>query len=241
MTTSGVTITEMNLASIGAAAMRKITLAKGQVPDIEDTANYTEALNNLVAELMTMGMPLWALKTAVVPMTAGVQDYVIGVGKPINLTMPTRIMQAWSEQIVGGSRQELNPTADQDFNRLPLNSGSIGVPSQYNYLPNINYGTLRIWPAPNATTASSRTLSIRYLADFDQFVNSTDTPYFPRVFNSTLIYGVAVALAPEFGVPLNDRGMLEKEYQSHLEIAMDSTTENASFYFQPDTRYYNWR
>jgi hypothetical protein len=232
MSTSGVTITEMNSSSIVAAAMRKIVLAKGQAPDAEDLVNGKEALNNLVAELMTLGMPLWALRTTTITMVADQSSYTL-----VN-PFPLRIQQAWSTISDGTSKQELNPTANYDFNLLPTATVTSGVPSQFTYQPNINYGTLQIWPAPSTAVVADRTLYIRYLAPFDQFVNANDTPFFPREWNNTLIYGLAHLLAPEFGVPLNDRGMLEKQYDKHLEVALGSTPEQASIYFQPDRRDY---
>jgi hypothetical protein len=228
----------MNRDSLVAAAMRKIVLAKGQEPDSEDLANATEALNNLVAELMTMGMPLWAMKTAEVTMVEAQSSYTLGVGLAVDMAFPLRITQAWTTLLSGESKQELNPTADYDFNLLPTASLVTSVPAQFTYQPVINYGILRIWPAPSAAVVADRTLSIRYLAPFETFVGATDTPYFPREWNNTIIYGLAHLLAPEYGVPLNDRGALEKQYEKHLETALGAGPEQASIYFQPDRRDY---
>lgn len=241
MATSGTTIIEMNRDSIIKAAMRKIAaLAKGQVPDTEDLANGTEALNNLVMEFQTMGMPLWAETFTTIPMTAGVGTYNIGVGQTVNIAFPLKVIEAWTSINTGGSKQILNPMSLYDFNLLPTTSGTVSVPSQYTYHPKINFGTLHIWPAPDTTTVSQRTLTIRYASAFQGFVSASDTPYFPQEWNNALIYGLAALLAPEYGVPLNDRGMLEKEAQKHLDNALDFGYENASIQFQPDRFMYPW-
>lgn len=225
MATSGVTTTQLTRDSIIAAAMRKCqALAKGQSPDAEDLLNGNEALNNLVAEFMTMGMPLWAKATYAVPLVADQNEYVL------TTPFPLRIIQAWIT--TGSSRQDLMPTADYDMNMMPEDSS--GVPNQYSYQPKINTGTLTLWPTPDATTVADYTLSIRYFAPFDTFVNATDTPYFPREWNNALTYGLAALIADEYGVPLNDKGMLEKQAQKHLEIALDAGDEPTSFYIQPD-------
>lgn len=229
MTTSGVTTTELNRNSIIAAALRKVgALAKGQTPDTEDYTNGTEALNNLIAEFMTLGMPLWARKEYTVPMVAATSKYTL------TSPFPLRVYQAWTEVTSGGARQELQIKTIYDFNLLPLNSGSSGVPSQFMYQPFINYGELNIWPVPDATTVSTRSLKINYLAPFDTFVSSTDTPYFPREWNNALIYGLTSLLAPEYGMPLQDRASLSKEAAAHLELALDSSWETGSSFLMPE-------
>ncbi len=224
MATSGVTTTELSRDSIIAGAMRKCAaLAKGQSPDAEDLLNNTEALNNLVAEFMTLGMPLWAKRTYTVPMVADQNEYTL------TAPFPLKIIQAWVT--AGSSRQDLVETADYDINMLPEDSS--GVPSQYSYQPQINQGTLTLWPTPDATTVADYSLSIRYFAPFDTFVSAGDTPFFPREWNNALVYGLAVLLAPEYGVPIQDRGMLEKQADKHLSIALDAGNEQASIFLQP--------
>ena len=236
MTTSGQTIIEMSSSTIVSAALRKIgALALGQSPSTTETTNAMEALNNLVAEFQTMGMPLWARLQYLVPMTAN-SSYNIGVGKTVNTPFPLKILQAWTTPVGGGSIQELWPNAIDNFNRLPTTPNT-GTPSQYNYQPFINYGVLRVWPTPDSVTIANRSLYISYMAPFEGFVSAADTPYFPREWNNALIYGLSNLLAPEYGLPLNDRGMLEKEAQKHLDIALDFGLENASLTFQPRENY----
>lgn len=239
MTTSGQTIIEMNRDSICAAALRKIgAIALGQTPSATEVTNASEALNNLVAEFQTLGMPLWARKDSTVTMTASVSSYTIGVGQTVNIPFPLKILQAWTVATSGGAIQELWPNPIDTFNRLPT-ANATGTPSQYNYQPFINYGVLRIWPQPDATTVADRTLHISYMYPFEGFTAAANTPYFPREWNNALIYGLTDLLAPEYGVPLNDRGMFKKEAKDHLETALDFGMENASLTFSPQESYYN--
>lgn len=239
MTTSGVTITQMSRDSIVKAAMRKIgALAQGQTPSTEDYTNGTEALNNLVAEFQTLGMPLWAKKELDIAFIANIRTYTIGVGQTINTAFPLKVLQAWTSLTSGtGSRQQLEPRSVYDYNILPSDSTTSGSPSTYEYQPFINYGVLKVWPTPDATTASTKTLTISYMAPFEDFISSADTPYFPKEWNNALIYGVAALLAPEWGMPIQDRSLLMKEADMHKETALDFGMEEASLYFQPTE---NW-
>ena len=234
MTTSGITNIEMNRATIVAAALRKIgAIALGQTPAATEITNATEALNNLVAEFQTLGMPLWSEKQLVIPMIASQRQYIIGVGLAVNSAFPLKVLQAWTLDNAGGSRQELFPNSIDVYNRLPQNTASTGFPSQYMYQPKINFGELNLWPTPDATTVSSKTLTIQYIAPFDVFNADANTPYFPREWNNALVYGLAALLAPEYGVPLNDRGFLNKEAIEHREMALDFGLEYASITFAP--------
>jgi hypothetical protein len=239
MTTSGTTTTQLSRDSIVKAAMRKLgALASGQTPTTEDYTNGTEALNNLVAEFQTMGMPLWAKKSYDITMVSGQRTYTLGIGQTINTAFPLKVLQAWTRLTTGSSsRQELTSKSVYDYNLLPIDASSSGSPSSFMYQPFINYGVLSLWPAPDSTTASTKTLTISYMAPFEDFVSSADTPYFPKEWNNALIYGLAALLAPEYGVPIMDRGALNKEADKHLENALDFGLEEASLYFQPSERF----
>jgi len=238
MTTSGQTIIEMNRDSICAAALRKIgAIALGQTATATEVTNASEALNNLVAEFQTLGMPLWARKDSTITMAAQT-SYTIGVGEAVDMPFPLKILQAWTVATAGGSIQEIWPNAIDVFNRLPT-ANSSGIPSQYNYQPFINYGVLRLWPQPDTTTIANRTLHISYLAPFEGFTAANNTPYFPREWNNALIYGLVDLLAPEYGIPPTDRLLFKKEAKDHLETALDFGMENASLTFSPREDYAN--
>jgi hypothetical protein len=165
-------------------------------------------------------------------MVAGQQQYVLGVGQVVDIPFPLKILQAWTVPNGGGGKQELWPNAIDVFNRLPTTNAT-GTPSQFVYQPFINFGWLNLWPIPDATTVANRTLTISYMSPFEIFSGSTDTPYFPREWNNALIYGLVDLLAPEYGVPLNDRGMYKKEAETHLNTALDFGLEHASLRFMP--------
>ena len=150
MTTSGTTIIEMSRDTIVAAALRKIgALALGQAASATETTNASEALNNLVFEFQTLGMPLWARKKYTIPMVAGQFQYLIGVGQANNTPFPLKVLEAWTVPTAGGSIQELWPNAIDVYNRLPTGT-TTGIPSQFMYQPRINVGEFNVWPAPDA-------------------------------------------------------------------------------------------
>jgi hypothetical protein len=117
-----------------------------------------------------------------------------------------------------------------------LNTESTGVPTSYTYQPKINLGVLSLWPLPDSTSATAYTLQLTYQRPFEGFSAAGETPDFPQEWQNALIYNLAVSLAPEFGVPLEDRKLLMQEAEKHLNNALQGSAEEASFYFQIDRR-----
>lgn len=228
MTTSNQTIYELSRNSIISAAMRKIgALATGQTPDTEALANGQEALNALIAEFQTFGLPLWKRAQYSLTLTTGQNSYTMGIGQAVATPFPLKMQSVLLRQ-TGGSAQEVFAVARPEFNLL--NTSSSGKPVQYTYQPFINYGVLKLWPSPDAAYV----LELTYHTAAEGFTAASETPDFPQEWQNALIYGLAVALAPEYGVPLNDRQFLAKEAERHLDTAKDYGFENAPIFFQVD-------
>ena len=226
----GRTVYQLTANNIIKAAMRKIgALAKGQEPDTEDYTNGRMALNSLVAEYQTYGMPLWKRTELSLTLTTGQSTYVFGVGQAVNTPFPLKVYNIVLRQ-TGGSAQDVLVTARQDFNLL--NTSSTGKPTQYTYQPLINAGELRVWPKPD----QAYTLEITLQAPVYGFL-ADEEMNFPQEWQNALIYGLAVLLAPEFGVPLEDRRDLRKEAEFHLDVAKDFDYENAPVFLQVERRH----
>jgi hypothetical protein len=231
MTTSADTTYELTRNTIIEAAMRKCArLAKGQSADSTDLANGMEALNAIIAEFQKVhGMPLWARKDYSVTLVASQRDYTLGSGQAIDTPFPLKMEGVYLETISGGAMRELLPVAYKDF-RL-LNTESTGTPVNYSYTPKINYGVLSIWPLPTSTDVSAYTLQLTYQRPFEGFTAAGETPDFPQEWQNAMIYALAVSLAPEYGVPLEDRRMLKTEAKEHLDSVLLGDNDD-SIYFQ---------
>ena len=236
MATSGSTLWELNRNQLIEAALRKLgVLAKGQTPDAEDYTNGTIALNAVVAELQTIGMPLWARTEYTFPLVAAQATYTIGVGQTLNTPFPLKLQQAVLTDTNSRSTLDMQIVSIYEYNQLsPLNSS--GEPVQVCYQPQINLGTITVWPTPDASAALYKTIKLVFQAPFDDFVSSTDTPDFPKEWHQTIIYKLAETLAPEYGIPLGDQGMIVQMAEKHLTAALSFGTDESGVFFQPDRR-----
>jgi len=239
MSTSGSTIFQMTRDQIISAAMRKIqALAKGQTPDTQDLTDFTLALNALIAEFQVDGMQLWARNTYSLPLISGQDTYIFGVGQAVNIPYPVKMHQGILQNTAGTGRIEMEMMSLYDFNLLPQNGTPIamGQPSNMCYTPGINLGTLKVWPAPDATTAANYTLQLVYQRPFDKFIDAANTADFPEEWHNALIYGLASLIADELGIPTQDKQYMDSKAQKHHEMAKSGGVEEASMFVQPNGR-----
>lgn len=233
MTTSGTTIYELSRDNLVKAALRKLgVLAAGQTPTSEDYTNGQTALNSLISSFQGLGLTLWKRKEISITLTAN-RDYTIGISQTVNTAFPLRIETAQLITTTGGSRQDLEIMGRAEFMRL--NATSTGSPTAISYQPKINLGVLSVWPIPDTATQSAKTILLTVRTAFEGFTASGETPDLPQEWQLPLIYGTAVLLAPEYGIPLNDRNQLMKEYLTFLDAAMVATQgEDESVFFKID-------
>jgi len=86
----------------------------------------------------------------------------------------------------------------QDYMDLP-NKNSTGEPTQFFYDPNIYpLGWFYLWPTPVDATNGIR---FTWYRPINTFQSPSDTPDLPNEWISTLIFNLAVEIAPEYGTP----------------------------------------
>ncbi len=231
MATSGTTTWSLNRNQVIEAALRKLAvLSGGSSPETYQVTNANEALNAMVKAFHADGMPVWAMKGYTFTVTSGTSAYNIGNSQTINTPMPLKIVQAVRANGTEYSNVPLNIYTDYDFRLLPLVNSS-GVPVNLYYQPLSTYGTINLWPKPSDSTT---TITIRYQRPFEDMTSSTDDFDFPPYWMEALIYNLASRLAPEYGLPLQDRQLLTKEALFMKDQALQFGSEEGSLYLQPD-------
>ena len=230
MATSGSTNWTLNRSQVITGALRKLAvLPSGGTPTAAQTADASDALNALVKAFQADGMPLWKITSTDFVVTSGTASYNIGPGYTVNTVKPLRVLQA-SYTVTNGNATPMNVYNRYDFNLLP-NENAEGVPINLYYQPLRIYGTIRLWPTPNDSTT---TITVHYQAPYEDMDNSADDFDFPSEWIQALIYNLAWALAPEFGIPPTDRAILQKEANYWHDYALSMGTEEGSIFIQPD-------
>ena len=186
-----------------------------------------EALNAVIALAVTDGMPLWKRTTSQV--TPSTTSQVYTVSDAVKIT--TVYIRDSS-----GVQYELVNKSLYDFMRLPR--GSIGVPVHWTWQADIQGGTVSIWPlTSDSSTVSTKTLQIVYQKEFDGFTAASETLDFPAYWTAAIVYQTALMLAPEYGLPLQDRQELKSQAQMYWAQASGYGDEGGSLFIQPEKRF----
>lgn len=206
-------------------------IAQGDTPTATQITEGAEALNYLVKSWQADGMPIWATTTYTVTPVSGTTSYVLTGPKPL------KMLQAWNRQTASNVDIPMRILTRQEYNILG-NKKTSGNPIQIYFEPNRETSTVYLFPTPDATSAANNVIYLvaqRSYADFDA---STDTPDFPQEWYEAVKYGLAVRLAGDYGMPLQDRRQLIAEAKEIKDNALFSSGENGSLYFGVETR--NW-
>lgn len=231
MSTSGITTNQLTRNQFIEAALRTLgVLALDQTPNATEYTNATVKLNALIGEFRVKGLLVWQRTEYTMSLTA-TNSFNIGAGQTLNTPYPIHMLQAMRLDANTATRIPMEIIGDANYNLLP--SSTSGVPLQITYQPKINMGVIKVWPTPDTYSVSNVTILLTYLRPLEYFSASTDTADFPEEWVSAIIYGLAVKLAPEYGIPLEDRQLLIKEAQIYLDTAEDNAFEDASFFIQP--------
>lgn len=227
MASSGITAYTYTRDQIINAALRKLAvLGSGVSADSTQLSTGAEALNLLVLQYQALGMPLWSRKVKTTTLVSGTSSYTLSSPKPL------KIFQAHFTDATTSERRDIMLVPDYDFTLYPpLATGSV---VSCTYQPKVGNGTLKVWPTPDSGMAVGSTLSLIYQAEFEVFTAGSETPDFPQEWYSALVYGLAVSLAPEYGISPQDISAVEKQAEKLLNTTLSMGMEDGSVYFSPN-------
>lgn len=228
MATSGNTSWELTRDQIITQAYAKLGIpGEGNSLSAEQLASGATCLNAVVALAVTDGMPLWKRITEQLTLSTSSQVYT--------LSNAVKVVGVYVRD-TGGSQYEITGKSLYDFMALPRSAS--GIPVHWQFTPGIQGGTLQLWPlTSDANTVTNKTVQVVYQKEFDGFTASSETPDFPAYWTAALIYKTAVMLAPEVGMPLQDRSDLKQEAKEYWTLASSYGDESSSLFLQAEKRY----
>lgn len=236
MATSGSYDWKLNRDQIITAALRKLAvLGSGGTASSAQLSDGVDALNAILKAFHADGMPLWAITSTSFNTVDGTDTYTVGISQTINTVPPLKIIQAFRTPS-GQAQVPLNIYTRYDFNILPTSSSTTGMPVALYYQNTgdaTQRGTIKLWPTPDDSTTS---ITIHYQRPFTDMDNTTDDLDFPNYWTQAIIYSLAWALSPEYGIPPTDRNILAQEAKYWKDQALGYGTEEGSYYFQPDSQ-----
>ena len=131
-------------------ALRLIgAVAQGETPTTDQVTEASIALNGLVKAWQADGMPLWAIKTYGMTLTADVNSYPMGIGLAVNIAKPLKVMQAWLRDNTSNVDIPMRIITSQEYFMLG-NKETSGMPIQIYYEPLRDDGILHVFPTPTS-------------------------------------------------------------------------------------------
>lgn len=238
MSTSNSTNFSTDRNTLIAGALRLAgAISQGETPNATLISESSEALNMLVKALQADGMPLWAIKESTIPLTLSTATYRIGLSQTVNIPKPLKIIQAFLRNTSSDIDIPMTQLTKYDYNLLG-NKTTQGTPIQFSYDPQRTYGDLSVFPTPDSSAVTNNEIHIIYQRPFEDFDASTDEPDFPQEWYDAIKHLLADRLAPEHGLPLQERQDLTRRAEKLKLEALGFGTEEGSIHWQADMR--NW-
>lgn len=219
-------------------------IGEGETPTSSAIADGTWSLLNVITEMNTDGMPLWAMyEREVTPLVSGTATYTVGTGQTYNFPAPLKIIQAFLRDSTTDYDTPVLLIDHQRYLLLGMKTAS-GVPNQLWYqTPRAiqsggeQLGVITLYPTPDAYTAANKSLWILGQKPFDDFDSASDTLDFPPYWIRAVTWAVAEDLAYEYGLGLAERSMIAKKAERHKQAALSFGTEEGSLYLMPEPRW----
>jgi hypothetical protein len=138
------------------------------------------------------GIHLWTATEMTVTLVAGQADYVLSP-RPLHVKqVRVRNTDNVDRPVSIDSRSEFYSIA---------NKTAVGQTNRSYYDPQLNSGTLSIWPVPPSDTTD--VLKITYIRSLEDFDTASDTPDCPQEWIEAIALNLAVRIAPKYGKALS--------------------------------------
>ena len=146
------------------------------------------------------------------------------------LLRPLRVPQARRYVFQSEITTPLIPLSRKDYFDLP-NQENTGTVTQWFYDPRggaVPTGAMYLWPAPLDSFSAVTFTWYRQIQDFD---NQSNTPDLPQEWLDTIIFNLAVTLAPEFDCPPQRYAMIKEQALVYMDEVQGWDREPESIYF----------
>lgn len=195
-------------------------------PRPEQLKDAIYSLNVMLKTWSTEGFT-WLRQFVTITLVANQNAYLLGPNGTPSIDRPTHVFTANKKNSSGSEIPMISLTRTDWFN-IP-NKTSNGVPVQYFYDPQTINGVLYVWPTPQTGTTDVVVIDVDRQLDVQlDNLNQFD---FPPQWTDAITYGLAVRLAPEYGMPLTERQVLEAEYNALFTKAVNDDRDIASIFF----------
>lgn len=202
-------------------------LEEGETPNSEQLTVNFRRLNDIINLWQTQGLKLFLLEELSIVLIANKNTYSIGIGKDINMSKPSRILDAYINQ-AGNVRRPLMQISWKDWNLLPQTG--VGAISSYFVNKQKDFLDVRVWNSPD-TQEATNTLVVLIQREVTNPINLQENMDFPQEWRIALRWGLADDIATGQPIAIMERcAQRAAMYRAALE---DWDVEDAVTSFAP--------
>lgn len=230
MTTSGATTYAPTTTEIIEGAFNCLGVAQeGEALTPRMYSDGLRALNWLI-QTWCANPHLWAYTEGTLTMVGGQAAYALSDPRPLRITSVRRVRQGIQVPLIQFSRQE--------YFDMPTQTTSPSIPVNYYFDPQVDEGTLYLWPCPSATTAAQYTLAMTYVRQMDVMNATNNTLDMPQQWIEPVTWNLAKRLLTQY--PVNDPALMQlvlgQAAESYASL-IKWDNEPASIFIQPEQRW----
>jgi len=215
------------------AALRLLGVGhRGESVPASEIEDASQALNIMLKAWQADGLQLWKREEKSITLTASKRVYTLGPTGDIVMQRPLRLLEAVRRD-TSNIDVPLTKLSKNEYYGLS-DKFSEGTPVSYHYDPQLDNGDLYLWQVPSTTTAAEYTIEIVYHLPFEDMDSATNNFDCPVEWLQAIKFGLALDLAPEYGIDLPYQYRLQKQFDKSYEKALSWDVEDTSIYFQPD-------
>lgn len=205
---------------------------RGESVPADEINDASMALNIMLKAWMADGLQLWKREEKSITLVASQRVYTLGPSGNVTMQRPLRLLEVVRRDS-DNIDVSLNSLSKNEYWGLS-NKFSEGTPVSYHYDPQLTNGDLYLWEVPDTTAAAEYTVEIVYHLPFEDMDSTTNNFDCPAEWFQAIKFGLAVDLAPEYGIDLPQQYRLQKQFDTAYEKALSWDTEDSSIYFQPN-------
>lgn len=183
-------------------AMRILgAIGQNETPTSSEADDGLVALNDMLDSWSTDRTYIYSILQENFPLSSGVVTYTIGTGATFNTNRPVAIDNVFIR--LNGADFPVKEIDSASYNSITSKLSNGGIPEYYFYNPSFPLATISLWGAPSAGC-------VIYLNTWQQMTQFADlaTNYsLPQGYARALAYGLAMELAPEYGIKLTTEAM----------------------------------
>jgi len=175
-------------------------IANVQTPSGTQSSQGLEVLKEIIDSWNGSSLMLYSNSYSTFAFVNGQSTYTVGPTGDWSMTArPVRIDAAWNRNTSSSPNTDLAMTelSASEYGDITQKTTSQQLPFYFNYDPSFPNGTIKVYPVP---TSANISMVILTQDGVDNTITLNTTFSLPPAYRQALVYNLAVALGPEYGI-----------------------------------------